>query len=150
MSADGPSKEELEYYFKNSRNYFDELAKHFYETDRDYYDKNIAPFYSSPFGGSPHRTNSAGGRSAVFVVAGAVVALLIGGIALFLNLEQPDDANYKQKKEIESTQEKARSKPDEQIEAPDTKTKSDKLSNYEKGLKTAPAMKKNVTAAFSQ
>jgi len=135
MPADGPSKEQLEYYFKNSRPYFDELAKQLYDTDRDYYNKYIAPFYSSPFGGAPVRSTSAPRRTAVFTVAGAVVALLVAGISFFLTLQKPDDTNYEQKKEIEDTQEKARSKPDEQIEEPDTKTKSDKLSNYEKGLK---------------
>jgi hypothetical protein len=136
MPADGPSKEQLEYYFKNSRQYFDELAKQFYDSDRDYYNKFIAPFYGSPFGGAPHKTNSAGSRSAVFLVAGAVVALLVAGISFFLTLQKPDDTNYEQKKEIEETHEKARSKPDEQVKQPDSQTESNKkLSDYDNGLK---------------
>lgn len=45
--ASGPSKEELQHYFQNNRQYFDSLAKYYIETDRKYYNKFIAPFYSS-------------------------------------------------------------------------------------------------------
>jgi len=45
--ASGPSKEELQHYFQNNRQYFDSLAKYYIETDREYYNKFIAPFYSS-------------------------------------------------------------------------------------------------------
>jgi hypothetical protein len=41
----GPTKEELEKYFKNNRKYFDELAKNYKISDPDFYNKNIAPFY---------------------------------------------------------------------------------------------------------
>jgi uncharacterized membrane-anchored protein YhcB (DUF1043 family) len=39
----GPSKEELEKYFKENRKYFDELAKNYKRSDPEYYKKYIAP-----------------------------------------------------------------------------------------------------------
>jgi hypothetical protein len=134
MPADGPSKEQLEYYFKNSRAYFDELAKQFYETDREYYNKYIAPFYSGPFSGAPLAGSTSQRKPAFFVVVGALFTLLIGGLVLFINLEQFDDSGNEQKKQVEDTQEKARSKPDERFRSPDSKTETES-SNYEKGLK---------------
>jgi hypothetical protein len=43
----GPSKQELEMYWKDSRQYFDELARYYKESDKAYYDEYIAPFYSN-------------------------------------------------------------------------------------------------------
>jgi hypothetical protein len=137
MPAEGPSKEQLEYYFKNSRQYFDELAKQFYETDREYYDKFIAPFYS-PFGsmtpGSKPRS-----RAAISFTIAALLALIAGGFSVYLMLQRPEDTNYEQKKMIENTKENtkenAKSKPDERVKPPEMQTQSNKLSNYEKGLR---------------
>lgn len=44
----GPSKEQIESYFRTSRKYFDELAKHYYEKDREFYNKYFAPYYNNP------------------------------------------------------------------------------------------------------
>jgi hypothetical protein len=133
MSADGPSKEELEYYFKNSRQYFDELAKHFYETDRDYYNKFIAPFYS-PFGrmtpGSKPRS-----KAAYSLVVAGLLGLLAAGFAVFLIFQSTDNTSIEPGKKTESPKENTRSKPDEKVKPPDTQTQSNKISNYEKGLK---------------
>lgn len=130
MSADGPSKEELEYYFKNSRQYFDELAKHFYETDREYYDKFIAPFYS-PFGrmtpGSKPRN-----KAAYSLVIAGLLGLLAAGFAVFLIFQSTDNTSIEPKKKIESPKENTGSKPDEMVKP---KTQSGETSNYEKGLK---------------
>jgi hypothetical protein len=42
------TKEELEEYYKNSRQYFDNLAKYYLEMDKDYYNEFIAPIYNNP------------------------------------------------------------------------------------------------------
>ncbi|MBX7046564.1 MAG: hypothetical protein K1X86_12085 [Ignavibacteria bacterium] len=47
MNDGKPSKEQLDYYFKTSRKYFDELANQYYLNDREYYDKYIAPYYQN-------------------------------------------------------------------------------------------------------
>jgi hypothetical protein len=49
MNEGKPSKEQLDYYFKTSRKYFDELAKQYQTTDKEYYDNYIAPYYNNPF-----------------------------------------------------------------------------------------------------
>lgn len=45
MEDGKPSKEQLDYYYKKSRKYFDELAREYYKNDREYYDKNFASYY---------------------------------------------------------------------------------------------------------
>jgi hypothetical protein len=98
--AAGPSKEELEMYWQNSRQYFDELAKHYQQADPAYYKEFIQPFYSNPFrsqGGSQPQSFSDGiydtslpkkksggariaalGAMAVLAAAGAAVYLIMG------------------------------------------------------------------------
>lgn len=49
MNEGKPSKEQLDYYYKTSRKYFDELAKHYLINDKEYYNNNIAPYYNNPF-----------------------------------------------------------------------------------------------------
>ena len=122
MSADGPSKEELEYYFKNSRKYFDELAKHFYETDRDYYDKFIAPFYS-PFGRMTPGSKPRGKAALSLVIVGLLVMLALG-FSVFLILQRPDDTDVTPGKKYEEQE-----KP-----SGDKEGNKNKQSDYEKGL----------------
>lgn len=81
----GPSKEELENYWKTSRAYFDELAEHYKTADPEYYEKFIVPFYG--FGASLYKPGSdfpsAGVRksSPALSIAISVALLLIGLIA---------------------------------------------------------------------
>src|SRR5438552_241796 len=92
----GPTKEELENYWTNSRQYFDELAKYYKESDSEYYNKYIAPFYNNPFRRqSP--SNSSG--SAKPVIAGVLIAIMAaGGIASFLLFSQTNhDTNIYEK-----------------------------------------------------
>jgi TolA-binding protein len=77
----GPSKEELEEYWNNSRQYFDELASYYRTSDRDYYNKYIAPFYS-PFRVSP----SKGGGTKIIAIAAALIVFLGIGAAMLLVL----------------------------------------------------------------
>ena len=84
----GPSKEELENYFKNSRQYFDELAKEYYETDREYYDKYIAPFYN-PLTGAARSSK----LPVMIIIISAAFAIIFGaGVAMFFLLTQEEPA----------------------------------------------------------
>jgi tetratricopeptide (TPR) repeat protein len=132
MPQSGPSKEELENYFKNSRAYFDELAKHYYETDREYYDKFIAPFYS------PFMRVSAGSKSsaprAVFMAAILLAVGIAGAVAFFLTAENDSD-NTQDEKRIEDVKEKNQRDADEKKIIKDTvSSKRKTLTDYEKGV----------------
>ena len=91
----GPSKEELENYFKNSRQYFDELAKYYLESDREYYDKYIAPFYNNPF----RRSGTQGSGGSMLILAIAMFLVIAAGAAVFLLVSTKSD-----KEVIEETQ----------------------------------------------
>lgn len=71
----GPSKEELENYFKNNRKYFDELARNYKITDPDYYNKNIAPFYRYTYNSAGNKKPS---KRPVILMAGLALALSAG------------------------------------------------------------------------
>lgn len=45
MEDGKPSKEQLDYYYKTSRKYFDELAREYYKNDKEFYNKNFAGYY---------------------------------------------------------------------------------------------------------
>jgi hypothetical protein len=132
MPQSGPSREELEKYFKNSRPYFDELAKHYYETDREYYDKFIAPFYSSF--GSLVTGGKSGGKAALSLSIVALLALLAAGFAVFLILDRPEDT-VKEYKKTEDIREDGKNDKSSKENAADTVfTKEGKLTDYEKGM----------------
>lgn len=78
----GPSKQELEMYWKGSRQYFDELAKYYKESDRKYYDEYIAPFYNNPFNTISSGKRSSGGRAVIISIGLFMIA--IGSLAAFL------------------------------------------------------------------
>jgi hypothetical protein len=86
--ASGPSKQELEMYWNNSRQYFDELAKHYQETDPEYYKKHILPFYNNPFQNTYSAQNkTSGSRAAVmFVLITFIGVMGIGAAAAFFML----------------------------------------------------------------
>jgi hypothetical protein len=86
--ASGPSKQELEMYWNNSRQYFDELAKHYQETDPEYYRTNILPFYNNPFQNTYSTQNKKSGNkaAALFAVMGIVAILGVGAAVLFFVL----------------------------------------------------------------
>lgn len=75
----GPSKEELSNYFKNSRQYFNELAQHYKENDPAYYKEFIEPFYRNPFYSGSSTAQKGCGLRIVFL---SFSVLLIAGIAL--------------------------------------------------------------------
>lgn len=91
----GPSKEELREYWKNSRQYFDELAKTYRESDPAYYEEYIAPFYRNPFntGGSPVAGSAGKSRPAVIMAALAVFILAAGAGAIFFLLQSDNQSS---------------------------------------------------------
>lgn len=99
----GPSKEELDNYWKNSRQYFDELAKTYKESDPEYYNKFIAPYYSNPFR-SVSSSSSGKGKSAIVIVFVAVFLLLIvGGAAALLIFISNDATKNKERIPVSDT-----------------------------------------------
>lgn len=84
MPTSGPSKEELENYWKTSRQYFDELARYYKDADPQYYNEYIAPFYSNPlYSVSSGKQGSSGVRVVLLAVI-AFVAIGFAGVVLFL------------------------------------------------------------------
>ena len=61
----GPSKEQIEVFYRTSRKYFDELAKQYYVRDREFYIKYFAPYYSNPLLAA--RRNTSAGKIGVVV-----------------------------------------------------------------------------------
>ena len=94
--ASGPSKEELEMYWKSSRQYFDELANYYKTADPSYYEKFIAPFYNNPFINSA--SSKRGGSSWAILVMAVIVFFLIGfaavGVLYFTSAESEPEINY--------------------------------------------------------
>lgn len=104
--ASGPSKQELEMYWNNSRQYFDELAKHYQETDPQYYKQNILPFYNNPFQNTYSAQNKTSGSkaAALFVVIGLVAVLGVGAaVVFFLLRDSSTEFIEKQTQKIEES-----------------------------------------------
>lgn len=118
MESGKPSREQLEKYFKESRKYFDDIAKSYMETDREYYDKYIAPFYSSPFGAVSG--GAAKKVASVAVLAGALLVVGIGATVFFISMDSTSD------KKVEVVQEESTSVEKD--------SDFDYKTNYEKGL----------------
>ncbi|MCI0449852.1 MAG: hypothetical protein L0Y79_08715 [Chlorobi bacterium] len=101
--ASGPSKEELEMYWKSSRQYFDELAAHYKTADPDYYNKFILPFYTNPFIAASSGKKSGGARAIVLSMAAFAVVLIAGIAVFFISYSESDKTdNRKTEKKIES------------------------------------------------
>jgi hypothetical protein len=138
----GPSKKELDMYWKNSRQYFDELAEHYRQTDPGYYKEYIAPYYANPFvsqgnSGSVQVSGSGGSKTVpVMVSAALLVASLSAGIFFILQTEQaaedkggPVERNVEPVKPVQPDAEKKNETVPE--ETPATIKPSE---DYEKGL----------------
>jgi len=106
--ASGPSKEQLEMYWKQSRQYFDELANYYRTADPQYYNEHIAPFYSNPlYVVSSGKKGSAGARAVLLSVI-VLIAVGIAGIAVFFisTSEQEKTDTKKTGKNIEKSTDK--------------------------------------------
>ena len=131
MPSDGPSKEELDYYFKNSRKYFDELANYYMNADPEYYKKFIAPYYSS-FVSVSSSGKPGSARALVSVIAAGVVALGIAGVAFFLVQSSDNSGDEPEIKKIEKTSTKK--KEPAIVPADTTSAIENEKSDYEKGV----------------
>ncbi|HJY62739.1 MAG TPA: hypothetical protein VJ455_01180 [Ignavibacteria bacterium] len=109
----GPSKEELENYWKTSRQYFDELARHYQTADPEYYRKFIAPFYINPLYSVSSGKSSSGGVRAVLVSVFTFIAILTAGIAIFFVVKnEPENTDYKEIKKNTTEETKPTQKED--------------------------------------
>jgi uncharacterized protein HemX len=134
MPSDGPSKEELEYYYKNSRKYFDELANYYYNADREYYNKFIAPFYSTF--AAITSSGKRGSKPALIVSLGAAVAALVVAGAVFFLVQTSRDTENEHDDKTEKVEKNTQKNDEfEKINA-DTSSENVKIqSDYQKGLK---------------
>ena len=98
----GPSKQELEMYWQNSRQYFDELARHYQTADPEYYREFIKPFYDNPFrsSGATQSGKSSGGGKMVFLAVFLLLVVGIAGAAAFLFFSSSSDPISKKVEEI--------------------------------------------------
>jgi len=103
MSTVGPSKEELQNYFQNNRQYFDELAKYYRESDPQYYKENIAPFYSNPFFAAGSKKTGKGCLTVTLSIAIMIVGLVAGLVFFIL---QQNEEEPKQKSPVIQQEEK--------------------------------------------
>jgi hypothetical protein len=138
--AGGPSKEDLQMYWQNSRQYFDELANHYRQADPEYYRTYIQPFYNNPFANVPSSKRSGSGGAKLAIVAVALMILIAGAGAVFFlvlrseSLTENDKIEKKQSTDEPRVREKAPSNekdnresivPSEEEEDPDGMTSDD-------------------------
>jgi hypothetical protein len=113
----GPSKQELEMYWQNSRQYFDELAAHYKQADPRYYKEYIEPFYTNPFANvHAQRQNSSSSAKPILIIV-AFLVFAFGGLAAFgiiyFTSQQPDSKEIEKlfestdKQEIKPKEEKS-------------------------------------------
>jgi len=96
--SSGPSKEELEMYWKSSRQYFDELANYYKTADPDYYNRLIAPFYSNPFNQVSSSKSGSGAKMALLFAFIALIIIAAAGIAVFFFVsKEQEKTDYKEK-----------------------------------------------------
>jgi hypothetical protein len=99
--ASGPSKEELKNYWETSRQYFDELARHYKTADPDYYEEYIAPFYRNPLTSIQARKGSSSPVVSVIAVIALLIMGLVVGAVFFLLNTQSDNETIEEKPKIE-------------------------------------------------
>lgn len=90
----GPSKEQIDQFYRTSRKYFDELAKQYYEKDREFYNKYFAPYYSNPLLAARRKTSS--GKIVVVVSLVSFLVLIAGIGFIFLTIESSEKKKEKE------------------------------------------------------
>lgn len=124
----GPSKEELKNYWNTSREYFDELARHYRESDPEYYREYIAPFYSNPLYGAGGKSGQSG-RSVRGILVSVIFFLVIGaGAAFFLIQSERESGTEPQTEKVNPLEESSR-RPSRDV------TEPAKDSSYAVGLR---------------
>lgn len=151
MESGKPSKEQLDYYFKTSRKYFDSLAQKYQQEDKEYYDKYFAPYYNNPLTG----VRGTGGIkifiyvTAVFMTSMAILAYVVlsqRGVTLedvFVFEDEPDETEVMY--ETVTTTERKISPESKELDKFDTLAISYLKSDFEKG--SYYYGRKNYTAA---
>ena len=93
----GPSKQELEMYWQNSRQYFDELARHYQTADPEYYREFIKPFYDNPFrsAGTGQSGKSSGGGKVIIVAVFFLVFIGVLAAGIFFFMSSSDSVTKK-------------------------------------------------------
>lgn len=90
--ATGPSKEDLETYWQSSRQYFDELARHYQTADPEYYKEFIKPFYDNPFrsvnSGQPGKSGSGGKVMVIAIFLLVFIGAVSAGLFFFIGNSQ--------------------------------------------------------------
>lgn len=139
METGKPSKEQLDYYFKTSRKYFDSLAQKYLQEDKAYYDTYIAPYYNNPF----TRARGTGGVkifiyvTAFFMMSMAALAYVVlsqQGVTLkdiFVFEDEPDETEVMY--ETVTTTERKISPDSKEFDKFDTLAVSYLKSDFEKG-----------------
>ena len=129
--ASGPSKEELQYYYQNNRQYFDSLAKYYADTDREYYNKFIAPFYST------FRPQKGSARSVIAVMLFILIMGAAAGVFFMVKSDKPQiKENIQRNRELIEPNIKIDTvKPPVEIVDSSSEIVSDESEDYEKGMK---------------
>ncbi|MBZ0203763.1 MAG: hypothetical protein K8I03_12165 [Ignavibacteria bacterium] len=112
--AGGPSKQELEMYWQNSRQYFDELAKHYQQADPGYYKEFIQPFYNNPFRTTVSSTGSKGNPAAKIILVAVLLMLIVAGAGVFFFFVKSDSIMPEFEKKTEDV--KSTERPTKEIE----------------------------------
>jgi len=101
--SSGPSKEELEMYWKSSRQYFDELANYYKTADPAYYNQFIAPFYSNPFNQVSSAKSGSGAKRALLFSFAVFIMIAFAGVAVFFfTTKEQENTDFK-KRQIEQS-----------------------------------------------
>ena len=127
--ATGPSKEDLETYWQSSRQYFDELARHYQTADPEYYREFIKPFYDNPFRSvSSGQQGKSGGGGKIIVIA-VFLLDIIGALSAGLFFILGSSESVKEKvEELTSDKEVTEQKT----------TKEKKITREETGITEEP------------
>jgi hypothetical protein len=135
--ATGPSKEDLETYWQSSRQYFDELARHYQTADPEYYKEFIKPYYDNPFrsisSGQTAKSGSSGGKIMVIAV---FLLVLIGAASAGLFFIMGSSESVKEKVEELTS--------DKDITEQKT-TKEKKITREESGVTEEPPGNEETT-----
>ncbi len=149
----GPSKEELENYWQNSRQYFDELAKYYQQADPAYYKKYILPYYNNPFKVSG---STSGGKAGFIIIAVVImlISLLSAVVFLLLSSSQDEETNITEDRAVtyETSQTDSTALREVVTDAPDTSIHFKRGSDFfrMKKYKLAERFLKNVPESDPQ
>lgn len=94
----GPSKEQIDNFYRTSRKYFDELARHYYEKDKDFYIKYFAPYYTNPLYSSSKGIPNLKARLILMVFLVLIAGLIFG--LTYLLQENSEHKRLNEKREL--------------------------------------------------